>query len=713
MILKFFVIFTICQSVLCHPQTLKLPEIREIQPFEVNSLVQHNLRPRSIAPTADIFSLNNVEDTIKEVEAMLKANPTLPRLTRGEILDLLENITQTDMEKKNLKGTNEETKERDPKAIMVVMPFTPSNGNDVNMQELFTKPPVTHIVGAEPFKTQADYTFKRIPSEISSIPELGTKTPSTSTPVSTASSNAPPQYTAKKTGTRRKRPPTASTNLPTATPSPTTYHPSRRPIRRRPASTERYPNHKYPDEVPTEAAQVVTASPGFGIKIIEAPKFTASDINEDLQMQENQYPGQVENNSPGVANDVNEKKQGSTGSPLLDLVPDNLKSVLNDINSQTKKPLKPSTPPTTSKEKEEEEKIRNMLASFGILPLKTTSTTTHVPDISNVADNLTPEMRDLLMNFGLISDTNEKKDVILSPTTEETYGFNPVKAEVEPEAYGGFKPLPEDDSSRADMEELLARFGLGKNSRKEKSLPKKRDEREEKKDNSHGLNFEVVPQQYMEVLEDIGLADRQGRMIRAQPLAKTQEKQHVFNPGEPQYASSEELEKLNRLLEVVRQLERLNGTVTDEDLKKIDMDDLKELIASLNEENKIVPLYQQDAPNPVNFDFGLEKNEVKRQENSTSTTEAPSTSAAPLTSTEEVQTANLKDLEASFGGQVDSSPVTEEPEESTTEARKTGFYYLVDWNTFLDIDDQKGKRVNLRFQPKVGDPKRFYSVSVP
>lgn len=196
-------------------------------------------------------------------------------------------------------------------------------------------------------------------------------------------------------------------------------------------------------------------------------------------------------------------------------------------------------------------------------------------------------------------------------------------------------------------------------------------------------------------------------MIRAQPLVKTQEKQHVFNPGEPQYASSDELEKLNKLLEVVRQLEKLNGTVTDEDLKKIDMGNLKELISSLNEENKIVPLNQQDAPNPINFDPGLEKNEVKRQENSTSTT------AAPSTTTEEVQTANLKDLEASFGGQVDSSPVTEEAVESTTEARRTGFYYLVDWNSFLDIDDQKGKRVNLRFQPKVGDPKRFYSVTVP
>lgn len=399
----------------------------------------------------------------------------------------------------------------------------------------------------------------------------------------------------------------------------------------------------------------------------------------------------------------------------------NFSDVLNDINSQTGKPLKPSTPPTTSKEKEEEERIRNLLASFGVLPIKTTSTTTQVPDISNVADNLTPEMRDLLMSFGLIPESKKKEPASVSTT--EAYSFNPVEAEVKPEAYVGFKPLPDDDSSRADMEELLARFGLGRNSREEKSLPEKKEER---KDDADGLNFEAVPEQYMEVLQNIGLADRQGelhtlrfddlvllliylfkgRMIRAPALAKTQEKQHIFNPGEPQYASTEELEKLNKLLEVVRQLERLNGSVTDEDLKKIDMDNLKELISSLNEENKIVTLDKQNAPDPLNFDRGLDKNEVKRQENSTSTTASPQT--------EETQTPSLKDLEDSFGGQVESSPATEEPVvETTTQARRTGFYYLVDWNTFLDIDDQKGKRVNLRFQPKVGDPKRFYSVNVP
>lgn len=173
---KIFIALMICQTTFCHPQSLKLPDIRDIVPSEINDLVQHNHRTRSIAETPDIFSLNNVEETIKEVEGMLKANPTLPRLTRGEILDLLENITKTDVANGkpfSKKETNGKAG-RDPKAIMVVMPYTPSNGNDVSMEELFTKPPVTHIVGAEPFqKPPGDFTFKRLPPEISNIPELG------------------------------------------------------------------------------------------------------------------------------------------------------------------------------------------------------------------------------------------------------------------------------------------------------------------------------------------------------------------------------------------------------------------------------------------------------------------------------------------------------------------------------------------------------------
>lgn len=202
-------------------------------------------------------------------------------------------------------------------------------------------------------------------------------------------------------------------------------------------------------------------------------------------------------------------------------------------------------------------------------------------------------------------------------------------------------------------------------------------------------------------------------MIRAEALTKSQEKQHVFNPKGSQFTTEEEMRKIQNLLEFVRKLENLNGSVTEDDLRKIGKNELKEFIATLNEYNRVTPLNEQAAPNPIHFEDGLDKNEVKRQENSSSV-DVSTTETSAVNGTEMLSEGpSIKDLEDSFGGQTDPAPTTRAPPETTTPLRKTGFYYLVDWNSFFDIDDQKGKRVNLRFQPTVGDPKRFFSVTIP
>lgn len=68
----------------------------------------------------------------------------------------------------------------------------------------------------------------------------------------------------------------------------------------------------------------------------------------------------------------------------------------------------------------------------------------------------------------------------------------------------------------------------------------------------------------------------------------------------------------------------------------------------------------------------------------------------------------MSDLLDSFGG---SSSDNKQPEMAVK--KHNGFYFLFDWNSFLEVDDQNGRRVDLRFQPKIGDPKNFISVSVP
>lgn len=68
--------------------------------------------------------------------------------------------------------------------------------------------------------------------------------------------------------------------------------------------------------------------------------------------------------------------------------------------------------------------------------------------------------------------------------------------------------------------------------------------------------------------------ERVGRKIREQPVLKISEKssnpneknrtsvnkQHVFNPADPnKYVSEEEIKKLGRLLEIMKKLEKANG----------------------------------------------------------------------------------------------------------------------------------------------------------
>ena len=68
---------------------------------------------------------------------------------------------------------------------------------------------------------------------------------------------------------------------------------------------------------------------------------------------------------------------------------------------------------------------------------------------------------------------------------------------------------------------------------------------------------------------------------------------------------------------------------------------------------------------------------------------------------------NLTDLEDSFGGS------TPEPDPVLPTRPKTGLYFLVDWNTFLEVGEEGKEKVNLRFSPKVGDRSRFIPVKIP
>ena len=731
-IIRTVIWLTFLRALHCYPNQLKfnILDLDVSTPEEVNSLEREEPLGRSINPEN---SQNSFEDTVKTVEEIIKSNPALPRLTRGEILDLLENITTTDEQKAELLGKN-----RNPKAVMVVMPYTPSN--DKNMEDLYTKAPVTHIIGAEPFRTKEEvdndkHSRRRPPVQFNDTDnDLAKKPlpPDEKKKYSASISEKPTKATSSRTQVRRKRP-QATTEVPPTTYRPTTYHPtSRRPVRRRTttttttSTTTQHPNHRYTQDF----------VPGGGIRIIESPKLNPTkphrnDIISDLELQENIKQEVVMRHDVPVAASlvssfpnpirVTTTPQPTTSKPLIEEInfPDSLKTVVKDLNLEGV--LSPEAEQLRNKI-EEQNRIKHILASIGVLretTTTTTTTTTSAPNAENIAESLSPEMRDLLMSFGLLPNPNEK------PVEGNNDKYFPEKAEVKPESYIGFKPLPDHGPSRDDMDALLASFGLGRSARQEKALKVIDNDKEET------YNFDMIPEHLKSVISDLGIehVKRESKEIRTPTVEKTVEKQHVFSP-DTQYATEEELKKLEKLISMVKQLEKMNGTVSEEDLHKIDLEGLKELVASLNGYNETFNLDESDTspqptafdvgtlvtldqkenfPDPTAFDVGLVKNEVKRQESSTSTTSTPTVTTI-VTAVSEAETPSLKDLEESFGGPTET---TTEPPLPETTTRRTGFYYLVDWNTFLDIDDTKGKRVNLRFQPTIGDPKRFLSVSVP
>lgn len=145
---------------------------------------------------------------------------------------------------------------------------------------------------------------------------------------------------------------------------------------------------------------------------------------------------------------------------------------------------------------------------------------------------------------------------------------------------------------------------------------------------------------------------------------------------------------------------------------------------------KVIPL--NNGPNPLEDEKAvLESDASKRQANvsvitsinlsSETTTSPPSEDVkdAKTNSPQENDSAaaadtdpgaSISDLEDSFGGAAPEQPGDSE----IPPPKKNGFYWMLDWNSFLEVGvDGDEKKVNIRFEPKFGDPQMFLPVNVP
>ncbi|KAF7992390.1 hypothetical protein HCN44_001715 [Aphidius gifuensis] len=378
-------------------------------------------------------------------------------------------------------------------------------------------------------------------------------------------------------------------------------------------------------------------------------------------------------------------------------------------------------------------------------------------DLQNNVNNFTPDVQLLFKKFGLQipSEYSDKSSLKTTTTTtvKPTYRSTPTK-----NSWNIFKPLPTSEVKDESMKDFLAKFGLG--------VPETRQEKALKKFNKSSVNNErsvidAVPNNMRDILENIGLI---GPRIVTKPKIKitssttttttttteTPEKLHVFKPHESLLGDEKQRDKINELLDTVKLVQEGKADVAD--VRKV-ANELLNNTKSLNDDPDLLALEKI-----LNNYDGEMKNQVKRQkyqmmadsmdmassEAEMSIVPAPSKDVSNTTDknmldilttpTDSIGTAaavdakvvnsevgtlttstmstptegpNIDDLADSFGGS------TAEPDPVLPTPKKSGLYFLVDWNSFLEVGEDGKDKVNLRFAPKVGDKSRFVPVSVP
>lgn len=523
-------------------------------------------------------------ETVKQVESLLAKDPKLPRLTRGEIISLIQEV-------RNVSDT------RKDKSLLVVLPY---NGTESHLEDLFTKAPVTKLIGES----------------------VTTKRP------------------------KRKRKPTR--------PRPVYVHST--------SSTGESSSTPGSDTVAT-----ASTTPSYfsnSIPSSNSEPFKSKPYTEDLAL------------------------------------PKPYKDALYEI----------SVAPEAEAD------------HIFVTPGPTTrGTAPPVPkDVANTAEALSPDLKNVLNNIGLIGDKTTEKPI---------FHLKAMAPSVDVSSYSRFKPLPTGTEVSDDMKSFLKSFGLLEPSRQKKAM------RDPPKQEESFVNEEMLTEDMKDILRNIGLLGRQNK------------KMHIFNPQveSARLNQTEHMIKINKILKKLREISEGNN-------QNLTQTELKELVQleGGDESNKTLldtDLVPGILPGEEYQNIGIIKNEVKRQQpNEAATSDSLATSssassddgaetetttvgdstdspvtAEPLTSedssgpsapaTDTVaassdateRSPSLDDLADSFGGELPTEVSTKRP---------NGFYFLLDWNSFLDVGLDE-RKVSVNFSPKVGDPRNFIPVKIP
>lgn len=658
-------------------------------------------------PTRGEIELS-INRTIDEVERLVRSDPSLPRLSRDQIVDILFNITATDM--KSYQESVEKTREDYQRALTIVLPFSTNDTKGESLKELYTKAPVTKVVEdvsgklnerSESLSSQKDEETKKkedvnkahvYENHRETYTEINANLPTEETlkklldqEPSKESSPQKFSFNLNDLGTTKEREPSKGpffknflTNNDSSkgksdleivystsvTQKPTTrvmgaskfrdegFRPTMPPTK--PTEnllTQDQWRYNAPPSSTTSRPRRPLTSPKKQVRTTSAP-FLPTMMPETTVKDENTFSrtsqGQKSQGSPWNIEgmrivDKNEKPPPVYVTPMTSTTGNKPQESTNRVRDS----------PSTKTPMHMREEVKDLLASIGLQPgnrknnasssnklihsqsspidhenifgtnfqipestnlipgptsgltavglesasISSQNTFQHTPqDVKKGVENLSPDVQLLFQRFGLQSSAKDPLKIQFKPTTQ--------KPQISTKAtfWNNFKPLPVSQVKDQTMREFLAKFGLGIEDRREKSMIIKDIDT-----NRRPSLIEAVPANMKGILQNVGLITRSQRPRETARTPTTESPQlHVFKPHETSIDNDKQRAKINQLLDTVKLVQEGKADVIA--VQNV----AKELLESTKGlKNGPDPLSLEEILTMYNNDL---KNEIKRQQ---------------------------------------------------------------------------------------------------
>lgn len=337
----------------------------------------------------------------------------------------------------------------------------------------------------------------------------------------------------------------------------------------------------------------------------------------------------------------------------------------NVINMLASIGLEPDDSPTSSVGEQQLETITEPATE------RSTITTTAISKTASTTQKqeLTPELKELLESFGLLTNEEPPAHVTASGSYQDEFypifpsslkdeslsvsEFKPLPKsvtasdieekiensfEIKPDDFSSFKPLPvpeEKSASDEDLEKLLKTYGLfEEDERGSKAIDAEIEKlNNDDSDESGSETLEITEKPYKKISQmpevDVGFLSPDLAKVLGSIGIKNVNKQETFTsptitrridttaPAELSTDQAmpstmkDDYQKLHLLLDTIRQLDSLNANLSEEELDKLNLKNFNLSKATL---------FESEGPEPTYDSQSASKNEVKRQTNASEPT---------------------------------------------------------------------------------------------